>query len=72
MKEIVIICMLIVLSLVIGALFIKIEELKTSIPRDTHALLDNSIRETIKEEFKIDRQNYKLILEPYEETIQSN
>lgn len=62
-KDIIIIAMLAILSLLLWALFLKVEELKEQIPKDTHLLLDNSIRETIREEFTRDRQEYKFIIE---------
>lgn len=56
MKEIIHILALVVLSFILGALFLRIEtmeeEMKREIPNQVHALLDNSIRETIKSEFR--------------------
>lgn len=67
MKEIIHILALVVLSFILGALFLRIEtmeeDLKREIPNQVHTLLDNSIRETIREEFIYDRQNYKFIIE---------
>lgn len=48
MKEIIHIIVIAILSLMLGALFLRIEnmnkELKREIPNQVHALLDNSIR----------------------------
>ena len=51
-KDIVIIAILAIISLFLGALFLKVEELKQHIPETTHAMLDNSIRESIRLWFK--------------------
>lgn len=55
MKDTIIIILLLILSLLLGALFLQVEELRKDIPQTTHALLDNAIREsvssTIREEF---------------------
>ena len=52
MKEIIHIIVIVILSLMLGALFLRIEtmnqELKREIPNQVHALLDNSICESIK------------------------
>lgn len=52
MKEIIHIIVLVVLSLMLGALFLRIEEmndeLKKEIPNQVHALLGNSIRESVR------------------------
>ncbi len=55
MKDTIIIVLLLILSLLLGALFLQVEELRQAIPETTHVLLDNAIREavssTIREEF---------------------
>lgn len=55
MKDTIIIILLLILSLLLGALFLQVEELIQAIPETTHVLLDNAIREavssTIREEF---------------------
>ncbi len=55
MKDTIIIILLLILSLLLGALFLQVEELRQAIPETTHVLLDNAIREavssTIREEF---------------------
>lgn len=55
MKDTIIIILLLILSLMLGALFLQVEELRQAIPETTHVLLDNAIREavssTIREEF---------------------
>lgn len=55
MKDTIIIILLLILSLLLGALFLQVEELREQIPEKTHYLLDNAIREavssTIREEF---------------------
>jgi hypothetical protein len=52
MKEIIHIAVLVMLSMMLGALFLRIEEmdaeLKKEIPNQVHALLDNSIRESVR------------------------
>lgn len=52
MKEIIHIIVIVILSLILGALFLRIEtmnqELKKEIPNQVHTLLDNSIRESIR------------------------
>jgi len=62
-KDIIIIIILWVISLLLGALFLKIEDLKKQIQNQVHALVENTIRDTMKSEFEYDRQNYKFILE---------
>ena len=57
MKEIIHIIVIIILSLMLGALFLRIEELNEEIPNQVHALLEVTIRDTIKEEFE--RQELK-------------
>lgn len=42
------------------------EELKKDIPTQVHALVENTIRESMREEFEYERQTYKLIIEDYE------
>jgi len=55
MKDTIIIILLLILSFMLGALFLQVEELRQAIPEQTHILLDNTIREavtsTIREEF---------------------
>jgi len=55
MKDTIIIILLLILSLLLGALFLQVEELRQAISETTHVLLDNAIREavssTIREEF---------------------
>lgn len=57
MKDTIIIILLLILSLLLGALFLQVEELRQAIPETTHVLLDNAIREavssTIREEFSL-------------------
>lgn len=52
MKEIIHILVLVILSLMLGALFLRIEEmdaeLKKEIPNQVHTMLDNSIHESIR------------------------
>lgn len=61
MKEIIHILALVVLSFILGALFLRIEtmeeEMKREIPNQVHALVEVTIRDTIREEF--DRQELK-------------
>jgi len=56
MKEIIHILVIVVLSLILGALFLRIEtmneEIKKEIPNQVHALLDSSIRDSIRLGFK--------------------
>lgn len=51
------IILLLVLSFLLGALFLQVEKLRQAIPEQTHVLLDNAIREavstTIREEFQL-------------------
>lgn len=55
MKEVIHILALIILSLILGALFLRIEQmndnLEKDIPNKVHALVENTIRTTMKEEF---------------------
>lgn len=55
MKEIIHIIVIIILSLLLGALFLRIEtmnqELKKEIPNQVHALVENTIRDTMRAEF---------------------
>ncbi len=55
MKEVIHIIVLVVLSLMLGALFLRIEEmndeLKKEIPNQVHSLVEVTVRDTIKEEF---------------------
>jgi hypothetical protein len=44
-------------------LFLKIEDLKKQIPNQVHALVENTIRDTMKSEFEYDRQTFKLVNE---------
>jgi|GEM_PF-3398833 len=69
-KDVIIIMLLAIISLFLGALFLRVEELKVKIPNQTHALLENTIRYLIREEFTFDRQNFKFIIE--ENEIQNN
>lgn len=62
-KDIIIIIILWVISLLLGALFLKIEDLKKQIPNQVHALVENTIRDTMKSEFEYDRQTFKLVNE---------
>lgn len=59
MKDTIIIILLLILSLLLGALFLQVEELRQAIPETTHVLLDNAIREavssTIREEFLLQK-----------------
>ena len=62
------IAMLAILSLLLWALFLKVEELKQQIPKDTHALIDNAIREsvstTIREEFQLQEFKWNVFYNP--------
>lgn len=56
MKEIIHIIVIIILSLMLGALFLRIEELNEEIPNQVHALLEVTMRDTIREEFERQEQ----------------
>lgn len=50
-KDIIIIFILLVISLLLWALFLRVESLKQEIPNQVHALVENTIRDTMRAEF---------------------
>lgn len=68
MKEIIHIAVLVMLSMMLGALFLRIEEmdaeLKKEIPNQVHALLDNSIRESVRLWFKEQEEKWNVFTIP--------
>jgi len=68
MKEIIHIIVIVILSLMLGALFLRIEtmnqELKREIPNQVHALLDNSICESIKLWFEEQEEKWNVFTFP--------
>jgi hypothetical protein len=67
MKEIIHIAVLVMLSMMLGALFLRIEEmnaeLKKEIPNQVHALVETTIRDTMRAEFEFDRAFSKFVIE---------
>lgn len=46
----------------LGALFLRIEELNEEIPNQVHALLEVTMRDTIREEFERQEQKWNVFL----------
>lgn len=66
MKEVIHILAIVALSFILGALFLRIEtmeeDLKKEIPNLVHALLEVTMRDTIREEFERQEQKWNVFL----------